>query len=94
MQYFFLILVLISIFLNQRASAYQLLIADTDADRQVCSGMYGEKAKQDPFIEVLFSPSSQGTLALVIFEWTDAKYLGADPTGAENNWQQNVPYMY
>lgn len=41
---------------------------------------------------VLFSPSSRGQLALVIFEWQDAKYLGVDPSaeGTENHWSEEV----
>ncbi|KAK4057820.1 hypothetical protein OIO90_001039 [Microbotryomycetes sp. JL221] len=67
--------------------AYQVLISSEDDNRQVCSGMWG-KGKQDAFIEVLFSPSSRGQLALVIFEWQDAKYLGTDQNGqsTDNNW--------
>lgn len=41
---------------------------------------------------VLFSPSSRGQLALVIFEWQDAKYLGVNPNAenTENHWSDEV----
>lgn len=41
---------------------------------------------------VLFAPASRGQLALVVFEWEDAKYLGMDPTGENklNDWQEDV----
>lgn len=41
---------------------------------------------------VLFGPGSKGQLALVIYEWKDAKYLGVDevdPT-EQNEWEDNV----
>ncbi|KAI5475999.1 transmembrane receptor [Pseudohyphozyma bogoriensis] len=71
--------------------AYQTLISSAD---EVCSGMYG-KGKEDAFIEVLFSPSSRGQLALVVFEWSDAKYLGINQGGgtAENEWNSERVYI-
>ncbi|GAA6007489.1 hypothetical protein JCM10207_006361 [Rhodosporidiobolus poonsookiae] len=77
-----------------RASAYQVLVDSSDEVRQVCSGMYG-KGVQDPFIEVIFSPSSRGQLALVVFEWEDAKYLGvgADGKDSENDWSADRTYI-
>lgn len=41
---------------------------------------------------VIFSPSSRGQVALAVFEWEDAKYLGVDPTGnsTENSWSDEV----
>lgn len=45
---------------------------------------------------VLFSSASRGQLALVIYEWNDAKYLGidADGTGAgANEWEDNVSIL-
>ncbi|GAA5872115.1 hypothetical protein JCM1840_006322 [Sporobolomyces johnsonii] len=74
--------------------AYQVLISDQDDARQVCSGMWG-KGKENAFIEVLFSPSSRGQLALVVFEWEDVKYLGVEPSGNsdENDWQEDRVYI-
>lgn len=43
-------------------------------------------------LAVLFGPSSKGQLALVVYEWKDAKYLGVDqddPT-EQNAWEANV----
>jgi hypothetical protein len=44
---------------------------------------------------VLFAPASRGQLALVVFEWEDAKYLGMDPSGENklNDWQSDVSYL-
>ncbi|CEQ42630.1 SPOSA6832_04486 [Sporobolomyces salmonicolor] len=44
---------------------------------------------------VLFSPASRGQLALVVFEWEDAKYLGVETSGndAENAWQEDRVYI-
>ncbi|KAK4703861.1 chitin deacetylase, partial [Phenoliferia sp. Uapishka_3] len=72
------------------ANAYQVLISSQDEVRQVCSGMYGH-GKEDAFIEVIFAASSRGQLALVIFEWEDAKYLGVDPSGStsDNAWTED-----
>lgn len=41
---------------------------------------------------VIFSPSSRGQLALVIFEWNDASHLGVDQNGqsTENEWSDEV----
>ncbi|KAL8277940.1 hypothetical protein RQP46_009572 [Phenoliferia psychrophenolica] len=77
------------------SSAYQTLISSDDDVRQVCSGMYGH-GKEDAFIEVIFAPSSRGQLALVIFEWEDAKHLGVDPvpgTTSENEWTEERIYI-
>lgn len=45
---------------------------------------------------VVFAPSSRGQLALVIFEWEDAKYLGVEPSGetTENAWSDQVRPFY
>ncbi|GAA5986074.1 hypothetical protein JCM11641_005548 [Rhodosporidiobolus odoratus] len=74
--------------------AYQVLVSEQDEVRQVCSGMWS-KGQQDPFIEVIFSPSSRGQLALVVFEWEDAKYLGVGKDGqdSENTWEANRTYI-
>ncbi|GAA5829862.1 hypothetical protein JCM11251_007911 [Rhodosporidiobolus azoricus] len=77
-----------------RVAAYQVLVSDQDEVRQVCSGMWS-KGVQQPFIEVIFSPTSRGHLALVVFEWDDSKYLGADDSGKEsdNNWSADRTYI-
>jgi len=53
--------------------AYQVPVVDTDYSRQICSGMWGS---QSTYINVSFDAVSEGQLAMVIYEWTDAKYLG------------------
>nr|ODN74282.1 hypothetical protein L203_06630 [Cryptococcus depauperatus CBS 7841] len=62
------------------AAAFRVPIADTDSLREVCSGMYGGKGAE---IEVTFNPTSTGQVALVIYEWEDAKYLGIQPEESE-----------
>ncbi|OSD03235.1 hypothetical protein PYCCODRAFT_1477105 [Trametes coccinea BRFM310] len=57
------------------ALAYEVPISDTDYDRQICSGMWGGK---NTFINVTFDSSSQGQLAMVIYEWGDVQYLGKE----------------
>ncbi|KAI0778347.1 lung seven transmembrane receptor-domain-containing protein [Trametes elegans] len=61
-------------------AAFEVPIADTDYDRQICSGMWGGK---NTYINVTFDSGSQGQLAMVIYEWGDVAYLGKDttPTG-------------
>ncbi|GAA5967802.1 hypothetical protein JCM3765_001442 [Sporobolomyces pararoseus] len=79
--------------------SYQVLVSDQDTVRQVCSGVWADNelgmGKQEPFIEILFAPASRGQLALVVFEWEDAKYLGMDPSGENklNDWQQDRIYI-
>jgi hypothetical protein len=43
----------------------------------------------------LFSPSARGQLALVIFEWEDAIYLGVDKEdpSADNHWSDSRVYI-
>ncbi|KAH8917494.1 hypothetical protein BT69DRAFT_1313736 [Atractiella rhizophila] len=77
------------------AAAYQVEITSESMSRQVCSGMWGKAnvaGAADPFIEIIFGPSSKGYLALVVYEWADARYLGVDPTGTnvENEWGDDV----
>ncbi|KAI0669739.1 lung seven transmembrane receptor-domain-containing protein [Trametes maxima] len=62
------------------SAAYEVPIADTDYDRQICSGMWGGK---NTYINVTFDSASQGQLAMVIYEWGDVAYLGkeTDRTG-------------
>jgi hypothetical protein len=45
-----------------------------------------------PECAVVFAPGSRGQLALVIFEWKDAKYLGVDQSGqaSDNQWEDDV----
>lgn len=76
--------------------SYQVLISDTDDVRQVCSGMWQKFAgSREPYIEILFGPASKGQLALVIYEWTDAKYLGMDESDPKtpNTWSSNRTYV-
>ncbi|GAA6062570.1 hypothetical protein JCM10212_004883 [Sporobolomyces blumeae] len=83
----------------QTVVAYQALVAGQDAVRQVCSGVWASselgKGSQDASIEILFAPASRGQVALVVFEWEDAKDLGVDATGAgkENEWQSDRAYI-
>ncbi|KAM5533936.1 hypothetical protein V8D89_012361 [Ganoderma adspersum] len=55
--------------------AYEVPIAHTDYDRQICSGMWASK---NTYINVTFDARSQGQLASVIYEWGDVKYLGKE----------------
>ncbi|KAI9512542.1 lung seven transmembrane receptor-domain-containing protein [Russula earlei] len=55
------------------ASSYEVPILDTDYSRQICSGMW---SGQHTSINVSFDSTSQGQLAIVIYEWNDYKYLG------------------
>lgn len=48
-------------------------MSDKDYDRQICSGMW---ANQNTFINATFDSSSQGQLAMVIYEWGDMPFLG------------------
>ncbi|KAI0257174.1 lung seven transmembrane receptor-domain-containing protein [Lactifluus subvellereus] len=53
--------------------SYEVPIFDTDYSRQICSGMW---SGQNTFINVSFESTSQGQLAMVIYEWSDYQYLG------------------
>ncbi|KAK2461568.1 hypothetical protein APHAL10511_006031 [Amanita phalloides] len=66
-------LLLFAALLTCLVSAYEIPIVDTDYSRQICSGMWGGRST---YINVTFDPSSQGQLAMVIYEWADAAYLG------------------
>ncbi|CUA69260.1 putative membrane protein YHL071W [Rhizoctonia solani] len=57
------------------ASAFELKISDQDDFRQACSGMWGG---DNAYIKVTFDPTSRGQVAMVIYEWRDARYLGID----------------
>ncbi|KAJ4485867.1 lung seven transmembrane receptor-domain-containing protein [Lentinula aciculospora] len=52
---------------------YQVPVVDADYSRQICSGMW---ANEQTYINVSFDASSQGQLAMVVYEWADAPYLG------------------
>ncbi|KAF8973663.1 lung seven transmembrane receptor-domain-containing protein [Flammula alnicola] len=70
-----LILLLSFVFLTLIPSsiAFQVPIVDTDYSRQICSGMWGGPSA---YINVSFGSTSQGNLAMVIYEWADVQYLG------------------
>ncbi|KAJ7070846.1 lung seven transmembrane receptor-domain-containing protein [Mycena amicta] len=53
--------------------AYQVQVSDTDYGRQTCSGMW---ADQNTYINTTFDATSEGQLAMVIYEWGDVQYLG------------------
>jgi hypothetical protein len=55
------------------AAAYEVPVEDTDYSRQICSGMW---ANEQTYINVTFDATSQGQLAMVIYEWSDVEYLG------------------
>ncbi|GAA98706.1 uncharacterized protein L969DRAFT_83759 [Mixia osmundae IAM 14324] len=82
--------VLTTLLLPLSSHAYQVLITDEDVSRQTCSGMYAKaglftRGVRDPAIEVVFGASSMGQVALVIYEWRDARYLGASQASSANN---------
>ena len=73
------------------ATAYEVPVSDADYDRQICSGMWGSSntfingapgtrvfvhRNQTSLLVVTFDSSSQGQLAMVIYEWKDMQYLG------------------
>ncbi|TDL28022.1 hypothetical protein BD410DRAFT_739394 [Rickenella mellea] len=55
------------------ASAYEVPISDSDDSYQVCSGMW---AGSSTYINITFDSSSQGNLAVVLYEWKDNEILG------------------
>ncbi|KAI0267235.1 lung seven transmembrane receptor-domain-containing protein [Russula aff. rugulosa BPL654] len=55
------------------AASYEVPIQDKDYSRQICSGMWSD---QHTFINVSFDSTSQGHLAMVIYEWKDYQFLG------------------
>ncbi|KAF8167666.1 lung seven transmembrane receptor-domain-containing protein [Crassisporium funariophilum] len=68
---FFLIPLVLS--LIPISNAFEVPILDTDYSRQICSGMWGGPST---YINVTFDSSSQGHLAMVIYEWADVQFLG------------------
>ncbi|KAG0707496.1 lung seven transmembrane receptor-domain-containing protein [Suillus ampliporus] len=65
------------------AAGYEVHFSDSDYSRQVCSGMW---ASQSTFINVTFDESSsQGQVAMVIYEWKDVKYLGITTSAADDS---------
>ncbi|KAF5385063.1 hypothetical protein D9615_001311 [Tricholomella constricta] len=71
-------LLLISCLFILSSFAYEVPILDTGKN-MASPGMWGSKST---FINVTFDATSQGQVAMVIYEWADAKYLGksTDPT--------------
>ncbi|KAK0199240.1 lung seven transmembrane receptor-domain-containing protein [Desarmillaria ectypa] len=61
------------LFLTTSVLSYQVPVVDTDYPRQICSGMWGS---QSTYINVSFDATSQGNVAMVVYEWADAEYLG------------------
>ncbi|KAG2076869.1 hypothetical protein BDR04DRAFT_1089135 [Suillus decipiens] len=70
------------------AAGYEVQFSDADYSRQVCSGMW---ASQSTFINVTFDESSsQGQVAMVIYEWKDVKYLGVDTSKTDDSLPQKT----
>ncbi|EAU92776.2 hypothetical protein CC1G_01821 [Coprinopsis cinerea okayama7 len=67
--------------------AYEVAITDKDYSRQACSGMWGGETA---YINVTFDKSSQGQVAMVIYEWTDEDYLGKRREGPLNEPLPNI----
>ncbi|CAA7265932.1 unnamed protein product [Cyclocybe aegerita] len=68
--------------------AYEAPLVDTDYSRQTCSGMWGGPSA---YINVTFDNSSQGQLAMVIYEWADVRYLGKEAKPAT---EEDLPRIY
>ncbi|KAL0951511.1 hypothetical protein HGRIS_008196 [Hohenbuehelia grisea] len=56
-----------------QCAAYDVPVTDQDYSRQACSGMWGGSST---YINVTFDKESKGQLAMVVYEWADAQYLG------------------
>ncbi|KAF7307076.1 Integral membrane protein [Mycena indigotica] len=57
-----------------RGYGYQVKVSETDSNgHQTCSGMW---ANENTYINTTFSPTSEGQLAMVIYEWKDVQFLG------------------
>ncbi|KAH7909796.1 protein PTM1 [Hygrophoropsis aurantiaca] len=69
-------------------AGYEVPFADSDYSRQTCSGMWGGSST---FINVTFdSSTSQGQVAMVIYEWKDMQYLG----NASSPTDDSLPLTY
>jgi hypothetical protein len=75
--------------LHNHDLSYTVLTRSTDYSRQICTGMWGGPSayingmrefwcyeRGLSYLLVSFDSISQGQLAMVIYEWEDAKYLG------------------
>ncbi|BEI85990.1 hypothetical protein CcaverHIS002_0602770 [Cutaneotrichosporon cavernicola] len=68
------------------AMAYRVAIKDTDTFREVCSGMFGgDKA----YVELEFEQHAVGQVALVMYEYADAEYIGRQPPD-DGTWHSKV----
>lgn len=59
----------------------------------ICCNAHVVRMEMRVFSTVIFSPSSRGQLALIIYEWDDARYIGIDADGSgagENMWEDEV----
>ncbi|KIJ27183.1 hypothetical protein M422DRAFT_62056 [Sphaerobolus stellatus SS14] len=62
-------------------AAFEVPLSDTDGERQVCSGMWGGPKAH---INVSFEVGSEGQVAIVIYEWKDASYLGKETSKSDD----------
>ncbi|KAH6916964.1 lung seven transmembrane receptor-domain-containing protein [Coprinopsis sp. MPI-PUGE-AT-0042] len=60
--------------------AYETKISDKEYARQSCSGMWGGPSA---YINVTFDKTSQGQVAMIIYEWADEDYLGKERQSSE-----------
>ncbi|TRM65879.1 lung seven transmembrane receptor-domain-containing protein [Schizophyllum amplum] len=67
--------------------AFEVDFQDTDYSRQICSGMWGGG---NTHINVTFDESSQGQVAMVIYEWADWQYLGVETSVTEDYLPQKT----
>ncbi|GMK58380.1 hypothetical protein CspeluHIS016_0504120 [Cutaneotrichosporon spelunceum] len=68
------------------AMAYRVAFKDTDTFREVCSGMYGgDKA----YVELQFDEHASGQVAIVMYEYADAEYIGRQPPD-DGTWHPKV----
>ncbi|KAF9015617.1 lung seven transmembrane receptor-domain-containing protein [Cyathus striatus] len=88
---FLTLLLFPSLFFLSVVSAFQVPILDTDYSRQICSGMWGGGST---YINVTFDSSSQGQLAVVIYEWADAQYLGKPTQEVDEADEYQPPKVY
>ncbi|KAF7784069.1 hypothetical protein Agabi119p4_234 [Agaricus bisporus var. burnettii] len=71
------------------AIAFQVPFTDSDYSRQTCSGMW---AGRNTYINVTFGQGSLGQVAMVIYEWADAPFLGKVDAGHDDDLR--VPKTY